>query len=80
METKDLNCAAYFMAKEIKLKDCLPDQDQRFWFIFTDDDNLEVLRKEYYLNTGFVKPQDFINAQKTLKNLIRNFKTSTKHN
>lgn len=75
METKDLNHAAYLIAKNQKLQDSKPDNDNRFWFVFEDDEEIETLTKEYYMNDGIVKVQDFINAQKTLKNLIRNYKT-----
>ena len=74
METKDLNHAAYLMAKGQDLKDSKPDNDNRFWFIFEDTEKINELSKEYYLNSGLVNPQHFINQQKTLKNLIRNYK------
>lgn len=74
METKDLNYAAYLLAKGQQLENCQTDNDGRCWFIFIDTDELKDLNKEYYTNTGLVSPQSFINAQKSLKNLIRNYK------
>jgi len=76
METKDLNHAAFLMAKGCNLKSCTPDMDNRFWFTFdeTVHTNIDDLTEGYYMNTCEVSPQAFINAQKTLKNVIRNYK------
>jgi hypothetical protein len=74
METKDLNYAAFLVAKKQELIDSKPDKEHRFYFYFEDSEDLEALNKGYYMNTEPVLPQDFINAQKNLKNLIRNYK------
>ena len=72
MNTKDLNYAAFLIASKKELNGCYP-EGRRFWFVFNDDEDFNTLMENYYMNVGLVKPQDFVNAQKTLKNLIRNF-------
>ena len=71
MNTKDMNYAAYLIANNKKLEGCYPD-GRKFWFVFADE-GINPLAEKYYMNTGLIKPQDFVNAQKILKNLIRNF-------
>ncbi len=73
MNTKDMNYAAYLLANNQKLEDCYA-EGRRFWFVFSDDKVINTLEEQYYMNTGAIKPQHFINAQKILKNLIRNFR------
>lgn len=75
METKDLNHAAFLISRGQKLENSRPDSDGRFWFIFTDNEEIDQLSKDYYMNDGTIQVQTFINAQKTLKNLIRNYKS-----
>jgi hypothetical protein len=72
MNTKDMNYAAYLLANNQKLEKCYPD-GRKFWFVFPDRGEIKPLTQAYYLNTGMIKPQDFIHAQKILKNLVRNF-------
>jgi hypothetical protein len=59
MNTKDMNYAAFLISNNQKLEDCYA-EGRRFWFVFSD-------------NEVAINPQDFVNAQKILKNLIRNF-------
>ncbi len=76
MKTRDLNQSAYLLAKGQTMLNSYPDGLSRFWFVFKDDPGLESLSKEYYMNRGSVVPQSFVIAQKTLKNLVRNYKPS----
>ena len=62
------------MAKGQTLDSSYPDGQGRFWFVFTNSPELEELSKEYYLNYGKVNPISFVLSQKTLKNLVRNYK------
>ena len=62
------------MAKGQTLESSYPDGQGRFWFIFTNSPELDELSKEYYLNYGTVNPISFVLSQKTLKNLVRNYK------
>ena len=72
MNTKDMNYAAYLLANNQKLEKCYP-EGRRFWFVFSDDEGINPLAEKYYMNTGMIKPQDFVNTQKILKNLVSNF-------
>ena len=74
MKTRDLNQSAYLMAKGQRLEKSYPDENGRFWFVFADDPALDDLSTEYYMNFGTVNPISFVLSQKTLKNLVRNYK------
>ena len=66
-----MNYAAYLLANNRKMEKCYPD-GRKFWFVFPDDEEVKLLAQKYYLNTGPINPQDFVNAQKILKNMVRN--------
>jgi hypothetical protein len=74
MITRDLNFAAYLIAKGRVLSGAQPDENGIYYFEYMDDDASQRLSEEYYLGHALVNPHHFVIAQKTLKNIIRNYK------
>ena len=74
MRTKDLNFAAFLMAKGEILLGSAEDENGKFYFEFGDGAEIATLSGEYYMSKATVNPHHFVIAQKTLKNLIRNYK------
>ncbi len=79
MKTKDLNLAAYLIAKGQALLCAHPNEYGKYYFEFMDDENVERLTEEYYLGQALVNPYPFVIAQKTLKNIVRNYKPNVNY-
>jgi|WetSurMetagenome_2_1015567.scaffolds.fasta_scaffold22491_1 hypothetical protein len=79
MKSKDLNLAAYLIAKGQALVCAIPDENGKYYFEFMDDENVERLTEEYYLGHALVNPYQFVIAQKTLKNIVRNYKPNVNY-
>jgi hypothetical protein len=74
MQTTDLNLAAWLIAKGQQLDDAWPDENGKYHFEFGDDEGALRLNREYYLGLALINPYEFVIAQKSLKNIIRNYK------
>ena len=71
-KTDSFHLASYIIAKGCELQgvEPYPDNDKKFIFCFFNTKMLRGLLDDYYSLQASVKPQDFANAQKTLKSII----------
>jgi hypothetical protein len=78
MQTTDINLSAYLVAKGQALVDARPiEYGRKYEFEFTDDEIVQRLTQEYYLGKGLINPYEYVIAQKTLRNIILNYKPKT---
>ena len=74
MQTTDLNLAALLIAKGQQLVNAWPEDNGKYIFEFMDDEDVVNLNQEYYLGRAMINPYEYVIAQKSLKNIIRNYK------
>lgn len=77
-KTDSFLLASYLVAKGIELADLEPSNSgsEKFIFCFRASKNLHLLIDEYFTLKASIRPQDFANAQKTLKSIIHSKKES----
>ena len=71
-KTDSYYLSCYLLAAGCELSGLEPlfSGSEKFIFCFFETDNLHFLVKDYYSLQATVRPQDFANAQKTLKSII----------
>jgi hypothetical protein len=68
-QTADLNLSAYLIASGIKLQSHTKVNGQTL-FCFNDTGELKTLVEKYFNFDGFINPQRFTGAVRSLKNII----------
>ncbi|MBI5356675.1 hypothetical protein HZB78_03605 [Candidatus Collierbacteria bacterium] len=71
-KSDSLHLAAFLIAKGCELAEVerLSDDSRKLLFCFPDTNKLQNLLSEFFALRAKVRPQDFANAQRTLKTII----------
>lgn len=73
LKTQSFDLTAYLLSEKCELagieKD--PSNDNKFIFCFYNTDTVMKLTSDFFSLRAFVKPQDFLNAERTLRSIIR---------
>lgn len=70
---KDQGLASTLVAFNIPIRDYYLANSQ-VWFVFDNNDQTQHIEDDFYRNEAKIKVQDFLSAQKLVKNIIHKLK------
>jgi len=70
MKTKDYGLTCLLLCKGHEILNYKSDGAGQVWFEFPDGNEVEKIENDFFMNRALVSANDFLSAQKRIKNII----------